>query len=210
MRSTCCCGNTRPPPRLCVFSTCTSVVGANTGRLAGLIAASKSSTVNRPSVPTSTICTPALAAAPPASCQAAWHSRLATTSSPGRVSTRRATWLLIVPLGIHSAASLPSSAAQRSCSRLVVGSSPYWSSPTGAAAIAARIASVGRVTVSERRSTGALLMARSAVVHWRACGARRGAKPSGRPRGAPRASRRAASRRRRRGGAAPRARHRPA
>ena len=34
----------------------------------------------------------------------------------------------------------------------MVGSSPYWSSPTGAAAIAARIASVGRVTVSERRS----------------------------------------------------------
>ena len=36
--------------------------------------------------------------------------------------------------------------------RLTVGSSPYWSSPTGAAAIAERIAAVGRVTVSERRS----------------------------------------------------------
>ena len=34
----------------------------------------------------------------------------------------------------------------------MVGSSPYWSSPTGAAAIAARIAAEGSVTVSERRS----------------------------------------------------------
>jgi hypothetical protein len=42
----------------------------------------------------------------------------------------------------------------RSWSRLIVGSSPYWSSPTGAAAIAARISGVGRVTVSERRSIG--------------------------------------------------------
>ena len=42
-----------------------------------------------------------------------------------------------------------------------LGSSPYWSSPTGAAAIAARIAAVGRVTVSERRSmvTGLLALA---------------------------------------------------
>src|SRR5947208_8203882 len=58
----------------------------------------------------------------------------------------------MVPLGSHSAASLPRSAAIRSCSKLTVGSSPYWSSPTGAAAMAARIAAVGRVTVSERRS----------------------------------------------------------
>ena len=57
-------------------------------------------------------------------------------------------------------ASLPSSAATRACSSLVSGSSPYWSSPTGAAAIAARIAGVGRVTVSERRSIGSLLMRR--------------------------------------------------
>jgi hypothetical protein len=51
-------------------------------------------------------------------------------------------------------ASLPSIAATVSWSRLIVGSSPYWSSPTGAAAIAARISGVGRVTVSERRSIG--------------------------------------------------------
>jgi len=58
----------------------------------------------------------------------------------------------MVPLGNQSAACLPSSAATRSCSAFTVGSSPYWSSPTGAAAIAARISADGRVTVSERRS----------------------------------------------------------
>ena len=42
--------------------------------------------------------------------------------------------------------------------RRTVGSSPYTSSPTSAEAIAARMASVGRVTVSLRRSiTGATL-----------------------------------------------------
>jgi hypothetical protein len=50
----------------------------------------------------------------------------------------------IVPLGSHSAAGLPSNSAQRSWSWLVSRSSPYWSSPTGAAAIAARISGVGR------------------------------------------------------------------
>src|SRR5208337_1092476 len=60
----------------------------------------------------------------------------------------------MVPDGRNSAASLPSRVATRSCSALADGSSPYWSSPTGAAAIAERIAAVGRVTVSERRSIG--------------------------------------------------------
>lgn len=146
-----------PPPRLWVFSISTSVVGGNTGRPRGLIAASKSSAVNSPPQPTSTSCTPALAAAPPVSCQPACASRLVTTSSPGRASTRSATWLAMVPEGSHSAASLPSSCAQRSCSRFVVGSSPYWLSPTGAAAIAARMAALGRVTVSERRSMGSFM-----------------------------------------------------
>jgi hypothetical protein len=77
---------------------------------------------------------------------------LAADDRFGRVSTRSATWFAIVPEGNHSARSLPSNAASRSCSALIVGSSPYWSSPTGAAAIAARIAAVGWVTVSERRS----------------------------------------------------------
>jgi hypothetical protein len=43
---------------------------------------------------------------------------------------------------------------------LTDGSSPNWSSPTSAVAIASRIAGVGRVTVSERRSmTGPVLTA---------------------------------------------------
>jgi hypothetical protein len=62
-------------------------------------------------------CTPAFAAEPPVSCQTAWLSRLTITSSPGRVRTRSATWLAIVPLGSQSAASLPSSAATVSWSR---------------------------------------------------------------------------------------------
>ena len=48
---------------------------------------------------------------------------------------------------------MPVSSAARSWSRLTVGSSPYQASPTSAAAIAARIASEGVETVSERRST---------------------------------------------------------
>ena len=56
------------------------------------------------------------------------------------------------PVGNQRPASCPSSAATRSWSRLTDGSSPNWSSPTSAAAIASRIAGVGRVTVSERRS----------------------------------------------------------
>ena len=53
-------------------------------------------------------------------------------------------------------ASLPSSSAARSSRALTVGSSPNTSSPTSAAAIARRIASVGVVTVSERRSIGGM------------------------------------------------------
>ena len=157
MRSTSCWGTTTPPARLCVFSTSTRVVVGKIAKLRGLVAARNSSAVNTPRCPISWICTPALAAAPPASCQAACDSTEVTTSSPGRVKVRKATWLAMVPLGNHSAASLPSMSATRACRRLVLGSSPYWSSPTSAAAIAARMAGVGRVTVSERRSMGAFM-----------------------------------------------------
>ena len=125
----------------------------------GLTAATNSAALKTPRAPISVSCTPAFAAEPPVSCQTAWLSRLTMTSSPGRVRTRSATWLAIVPLGSQSAASLPSRAARCSWSRLVVGSSPYWSSPTGAAAIAARISGDGRVTVSERRSIGVVMVA---------------------------------------------------
>jgi hypothetical protein len=43
--------------------------------------------------------------------------------------------------------------AMRSCSALTLGSSPKTSSPSGAANMASRIAAVGRVTVSLRKST---------------------------------------------------------
>ena len=120
----------------------------------GLTAASNSAAVNQPGPPSSVSWTPAFAPPPPASCQTACASRETITSSPGRVSDRRTIWLAIVPVGSQSAASLPSSSALRSWSRFTVGSSPNSSSPTSAAAIAARIPADGRVTVSERRSIG--------------------------------------------------------
>src|SRR5688572_6511885 len=58
----------------------------------------------------------------------------------------------MVPEGTNSARSLPSSSATRSSSARTLGSSPYTSSPTSAAAITRRISAVGRVTVSERKS----------------------------------------------------------
>src|SRR3990172_8899031 len=65
------------------------------------------------------------------------------------ISAARFDW---VPLGKKSAPPRPKSAAVRSCSRSTVGSSPKTSSPTSAAAMAARIAGPGRVTVSLRRA----------------------------------------------------------
>lgn len=60
----------------------------------------------------------------------------------------------MLPLGTHSAASADSTAAIRSSSSRMVGSPSSTSSPTSAAAIAARICLLGLVTVSERRSIG--------------------------------------------------------
>jgi hypothetical protein len=145
---------TTPPARLCVFSTETSVAGGYIAAT-GLRAPSRSSTENRPPPPPiSTTWTPLVALVPPASCQRMWASRAASTSSPGRVSVRIATWSAIVPVGNQRPASCPSIAATRSWRRLTDGSSPNWSSPTSARAIASRIAGVGRVTVSDRRSIG--------------------------------------------------------
>src|SRR6266850_516636 len=58
-----------------------------------------------------------------------------------------------VPEGKKSASSKPKISAARACSRFTVGSSPKTSSPSSASSIARRMAGVGRVTVSERRST---------------------------------------------------------
>src|SRR5438105_587022 len=85
------------------------------------------------------------------------------TSSP------RWQWLIsaarfdCVPEGNSNAASKPNSSAARSCKRFTVGSSPKTSSPSGASIMARRIAGVGRVTVSERRSTTSLTLSIIAV-----------------------------------------------
>ena len=76
------------------------------------------------------------------------RSRGAGSRRPARQCTANATWLHIVPDGRKSAASLPSSSATISCSRLTVGSSSCCSSPTSASHMKRRIAAVGRVTVS--------------------------------------------------------------
>src|SRR5438128_2029992 len=76
----------------------------------------------------------------------------ARTTAPGFVCARSATWFAIVAVGRKSAASCPSSSAIRRWSSLTVGSSRNCSSPTSALAIAASMAAVGFVTVSERRS----------------------------------------------------------
>ena len=88
------------------------------------------------------------------------------STSPGRPCSLRAIWFAIVAVGRKSARSWPSSSATRSCSSLTVGSSRICSSPTTAAAMAARIPGVGRVTVSERRSITAAHSAHAAALAW--------------------------------------------
>src|SRR5438034_2120257 len=98
-----------------------------------------------------------------------------------------------VPEGKKSASSKPKISAARACSRLTVGSSPKTSSPSSASSMARRMAGVGRVTVSERRSTVSLTLGyyltftchrRKAHVRLSYprsnCGPRRGARRDGR------------------------------
>src|SRR5258705_8225461 len=82
----------------------------------------------------------------------------------------------MVPDGTKSAASLAKSAAQVASSRFTVGSSPKTSSPTSAAWMAARIAGVGRVTVSLRKSiTGSCMDGDSFDDSWKPTDSRPGA-----------------------------------
>ena len=101
--------------------------------------------------------TPLSTAGPPCSHSKMWLVDSMSVSSPGRQCSRTAIWFDIVPDGTKTAASLPKSWATRSSSRLTVGSSPYTSSPTGAASMAASIAGVGFVTVSDRRSMSGVM-----------------------------------------------------
>src|SRR2546425_650582 len=82
-----------------------------------------------------------------------WESRSRTTSWPGRVWASTEIRLPCVPDATNSPDSLPIRSAARASSRLTVGSSSHTSSPTSARAMASRMAGVGSVSVSERRST---------------------------------------------------------
>ena len=98
--------------------------------------------------------TPETAACAPSSARAMWAEDSQSTSWPGATTERTASRLASEPVGVKSAASCPNIPATRSWRASTVGSSPYTSSPTSAEAMAARIASVGRVMVSLRRSMG--------------------------------------------------------
>ncbi|NTV81717.1 MAG: hypothetical protein HGA24_09890 [Candidatus Aminicenantes bacterium] len=74
------------------------------------------------------------------------------TSSRTFVHILTAIELAMVPDGQNRAASLPIFSAPSRSSSWTVGSSPRTSSPTTASAMAFRIFSVGRVTVSLRKS----------------------------------------------------------
>ena len=92
--------------------------------------------------------TPASAPGPPLSKWIGCAVWCAMTSSPGRACTRSEISLHIVPDGRKTAASLPSSSATISQSRLTEGSSIFCSSPTSASHMKRRMSAVGRVTVS--------------------------------------------------------------
>ena len=121
--------------------------------------------MNIPPSPSSVrIIAPASCAGPPASATTGCALLCRITSSPpGRTCRASAISLHIVPLGRNTAASCPSSCATRSSSKRVVGSAPRCSSPTSAAAIAARIPLLGRVCVSLYRFTGG--KPKGSVVH---------------------------------------------
>ena len=92
--------------------------------------------------------TPLSAAGAPPSKWTMCEVRSAMTSSPAAQCTRMAISLHIVPEGRNTAASLPSRSATISHRRFTLGSSMRCSSPTGARAIASRMAALGRVWVS--------------------------------------------------------------
>ena len=142
-------GHTVPPPRLAVCSTA-SKRERGAYRLAGSrTAALACAPVYTPRSPSSdATITPLRAAGAPPSKWTMCEVRSAITSSPAEQWTRMAISLHIVPEGRNTARSLPRSSAAISHSRFTLGSSMRCSSPTGARAIASRMAAVGRVWVS--------------------------------------------------------------
>ena len=132
------------------------------GRRRSRTASRSWSGVIRPRSPGSGCATsPEWTAGPPASKTSTCVRSSAISSPPRSLWQKSAIWFAIVAVGRKSASSWPSSSAARRWSSLTVGSSRSCSSPTSAAAIAARISAVGFVAVSERRSiTRAILAAR--------------------------------------------------
>jgi hypothetical protein len=107
-----------------VFSTHTTL----TGGWWCSAAATASATIAGSSVPSSSSTgsswTLLLSAAAPFSYSTTCWRRPTSARVPGRPRSRSASWLAIVPDGTNSAAPLPTRAANRSSSRLTVGSSP--------------------------------------------------------------------------------------
>ena len=144
-------GHTVPPAKLWVCSRHTSRDGG-TYWFPGVMTSSSCSAVNVPRSPRIVSMTqPLTAAAPEVSERRTCPECSRMIESPGRVCAAMATRLHIVPVGKKIARSLPRRSAIRSWSSLTVGSAWRCSSPTSAVAIASRIASVGRVWVSENR-----------------------------------------------------------
>ncbi len=146
-------GSTVPPPKFWVFSIEIALVATKNGDISG---ANMEAIAARSMPPRSPVqvrmVTPKNAPCAPSSARAMCADDSQSTSCPGATRERTARRLAIDPVGVKRAASLPNSPATCSSSARTVGSSPYTSSPTSARAIAARIPSVGLVTVSLRRS----------------------------------------------------------
>jgi len=108
---------------LWVFSIATTRVGDEWTSLSSRNAARTSAAVKvGPAI--CWVCRPDSAASAPDSWRQMCALAAMMISSPGRVCTRRAIWLAIVPVGTNSAASVPSRSATRSSSFFTVGSSP--------------------------------------------------------------------------------------
>ncbi len=151
-------GQTLPPELLCVFSIATMLVVGVCPRSPERAFSRTCSGVKRPlGEEIGRAISPANTAGPPSSERRMCESSSAISSSPGSPRTRKAISLAMVAVGTKTASSCARISAIRDSRSLTVGSSRICSSPTSAAAIAARMPGVGRVAVSDRRSITILL-----------------------------------------------------
>ena len=155
-------GQTLPPELLCVFSIATMLVVGVCPRSPERAFSRTCSGVKRPlGEEIGRAISPAKTAGPPSSERRMCESSSAINSSPGSPRTRNAISLAMVAVGTKTASSCARISAIRDSRSLTVGSSRICSSPTSAAAIAARMPAVGRVAVSDRRSITLVLCLRS-------------------------------------------------